>query len=353
MRRCVVFWAPFVLFALVACGGGGGSSAPSTLSAAPTATPAPTSTPTSMQTSPGIPAWTSTQHTNYVAFSYGENPPQSIAIFAPGQSTASTTITFNGCCIYAIAFDAQANLIVSTIYGGLFFYPPGSTTSTKSLPAQGGTSLAVSQLGDIAIGGYNSGPSVAVYPNESSSAMYDVPGAPAFGGLAFSPSGELAVPMADGTVETFPHGSTVANRTLPVDLIGPGVGHLNEAVVAYDGLGNLALSSPFLTTVSIYAPGSTSPSYTVSGFNSVESLVFDATNRLIVGNGSSIEIFAAGSSTLVKTISTASESVALAVDASGDIAQAGNGLPSHIYQANGNVVTLNNLTGAQGVAISP
>jgi hypothetical protein len=303
-----------------------------------------------MQTSAGIPAWTSTQHTNYVAFSYGENPPQYIAIFAPGQGTASATITFNGCCIYAIAFDSQANLLVSTASGGIFFYPPGSTTSTKSLPAQGGFSLALSQLGDIAIGGYNSGPSVAIYPNESSSAMYDVSGQPAFGGLAFSPSGELAVPMANGTVETFSHGSATANRTLPVDLIGGG--GVNLAVVAYDGLGNLALSSPLLTTVSIYAPGATSPSYTVSGFNTVQSLVFDATNRLIVGDGASIKIFAAGSSTLVKTIST-SEAVALAVDSSGDIAQAGYGLSSHVYQANGNVVTFNGLTGAQGVAISP
>ena len=69
----------------------------------------------------------------------------------------------------------------------------GASSPTATLPAQSGFSLAVSIFGDVAVGGYNFGSTIAVYPAGVAANVYHLPGLPAFQGLAFSPSGELAV----------------------------------------------------------------------------------------------------------------------------------------------------------------
>ena len=362
MRMVLRLLSVFVMCALAACGGGGGGGGGNATSGGPvpgvgagavqaTPSPVPTATPSPVPTiapPAGIPAWNAAQHKNYVAIAYGGNPPEHISVYAPGQSVASATLTYNGCCFWQIAFDAQGNLIAATTNDGIFIYAPGVDAPPKTLPAQGGFSLAVSPQGDFAIGGYNMGPTVAVYPGGSASGMYRVPGQPAFQGLAFSPTGELAVPNANGTVQTYARGSTTPNRTLPVNLNSNG----NTAVLAYDGAGNLAVGSFTQTSLGVYAPGATTPAYTIGGFVEVQSMGFDGANRLVVGETADVKIFAAGSATLVRTI-TNTIPVAMAVDPDGDIALAGWTSPSKVFQANGNVVTMNGLFQANGVAISP
>jgi hypothetical protein len=352
--------------ALAACGGGGGTVSggggtggggpvPPGIGGVtvtvPTASPVPTATPSPLPTiapPAGVPAWNATQHKDYVAIAYGGNPPQHIAVYAPGQSVASATLTYNGCCFEQIAFDAQGNLLVATTSGGIFIYAPGVDAPPKTLPLQSGFALAVSAAGDLAVGGYNMGATAAVYPNGVASAMYRVPAQPAAYGLAFSPAGELAAAQANGTVQTFARGSTTPNRTIPVDLEFNGS---NFAVLAYDGAGNLAVGAFIQSGVAVYAPGATTPSYTTIT-SPAQSVAFDSTNRLVVGESTDVKVFAAGSPMLVRTISN-NRPVGLAVDADGDIALAGWTLPSMVYQGNGNVVTINGLFQANGVAISP
>ncbi|HEY0382642.1 MAG TPA: hypothetical protein VGC72_10615 [Candidatus Elarobacter sp.] len=352
--------------ALAACGGGGGTTGGATSSGGgalppgvggvvvtvPTASPVPTATPTPLPTiapPAGVPAWNATQRKDYVAIAYGGNPPEHISVYAPGQSVASATLTYNGCCYEQIAFDAQGNLIAATTGGGIFIYAPGIDAPPKTLPLQSGFALAVSAQGDLAVGGYNMGATSAVYLGGAASAMYRVPAQPAAYGLAFSPTGELAAAQSNGSVQTFARGSTTPNRTLPVNLEFNGT---NFAVLAYDSAGNLAVGSGVTSVVPVFAPGATTPAYTITGLSSVQSLAFDSTNQLVVGENIDVKVFAAGSATLVRTISN-NRPVGLAVDADGDIALAGWTSPSMVYQGNGNVVTINGLFQAESVAISP
>ncbi|MGD1067489.1 MAG: hypothetical protein ABR975_11790 [Vulcanimicrobiaceae bacterium] len=275
--------------------------------------PIATSSPT--LTGAGVPAWTSSQHTGYVAVAYGANEPQTIAIFAPGQTTPSATITYNNCCIFDLGFDSHGNLYAVTPSHGTMVFALGSTTPSSTLGGSG-FSLALDPQNDIAVGGYNSGANVEVYPGGSAAAVYVVPGQPAFEGLAFSSAGELAVPQANGTIETFAAGTTTPNRTLPTDIIAPS--EINDAIVAYDASGDLAVGSPVQGTIGIYAPGATSPSSTLN--LSASWLSFDSLGRLYVAVGSAIDIIPAGATQTSQTVPLGSDY--FAVDALGDIATA-------------------------------
>lgn len=313
--------------------------------AAPLPSPVPAAT-----TSAGVPAWTPTQHRGYVAALYGGGP-QFVSIYAPGQAVASTTITYAKCCIDTLHFDSQGNLFVTAGNDGMFEYAPGSTVPTATFPGLGGYAIAIDAQDTIAIGGRSS--SVAIYPSESQSAMYSIPGFPDDGGLAFSPSGELAVPQADGTVKTFPRGSSTPNRTLSGNYLF--INSVNFAKVSYDSNGNLAVGdgSGTLTTISVFAPGASTPAYTIGGLTETQTMAYDAANRLVVGDNGLIKIFAAGGSTLVATIPN-NRPVAIAVDPFGDIARAGNGSDnSTVYQANAHNTAIGKLLQNGEIAISP
>ena len=314
--------------------------------------PAPLPTPVPMATTPaGVPAWTATQHRGYVAVLYGGGNPQFVSIYAPGQNVASATITYNTCCVDAVKFDSQGNLFVTAGNGGMFEYAPGSTVPTANFPAPAGASIAIDAQDTIAIGGWS--PSVAVYPGESAAAKYTVAGAPVFeGSLAFSPSGELAVPQADGTVKTYPHGSATSNRTLSGNWL---LASSNYAKVSYDNNGNLAVGDAggAIRTISVFAPGASVAAYTIGGIVETQSLSYDDANRLVVGDNGSIKIFAAGGSTLVATIPN-NRPVTIAVDPLRDIARAGFGTDSTtVYQTNGHNSLLGKLFQNESIAISP
>ena len=313
---------------------------------APLPSPSPVAT-----TSAGVPAWTPAQHRGYVAASYGGGNPQFISIYAPGQTVASTTITYTSCCINQVQFDSQGNLFVALGNDGMFEYAPGATVPTATFPGPGGWALAIDAQNTIAIGGRSS--TVAIYPSESPGAKYFVPGVPEFAGsLAFSPSGELAVPQADGTVKTFARGSSSSNRMLSGNWLFSSV---NYAIVSYDNNGNLAVgdASGALGTISVFAPGASTPAYTIGSLAEAQSMAYDSANRLVVGDNGLIKIFAAGGSTLVATIPN-NRPVGLAVGPLGDIAMAAFGSSNTIvYQANAHNAFLGILVENGTIAISP
>jgi hypothetical protein len=349
-----------LLVAFVGCGGGGsgssstsglvpGNSATPTPSASDTPTPHPTASATPSST-PSVPPWDASHHTNYFAIVYGDgnNGSQSISLFAPGFATPSATITY-ACCIGQIAFDAQANLVAAHYSDGLLVFAPGASSPTRVLAAQSGFGIATDGLGDYAIGGYNQGSNVEIYPGGSTNGDYALPGQVNEGGIALSTSGEIAVPISNGEVQTYPRESQTPNRTLPVNLLGGG--GVNVALLTYDSSGNLAVAAITSQSVSLYSPSSIAPSYTIGGFGHVQWIRFDPANRLYVGDTSSVNVYAAGSSTLLKTISTP-RTAGFDVNGEGDIAVAGYTSASEIYPASGGTLSLN-LPYAASVAASP
>ncbi|HEX3464237.1 MAG TPA: hypothetical protein VHS78_09355 [Candidatus Elarobacter sp.] len=284
-----------------------------------------------------------------MAIGYGNNAPQAIAFFTVGQTTPTRTMTIAGCCFWQLQYDAQGDLLVADDTQ-VSIYPPGSSTASRTLP-QGGFSMVVGSQGDVAVGGYNMGSTVAVFPNGSTTGSYRVPGQPAFQSLAFSPTGELVVPQSDGTVKTFPHGSTTANRTFAVNGIAPS--GVNTTRVAYDHHGNLALSLFPFTSISVYAPGSTTAAYSITGFTEARAFLFDLTDRLVVSEGAlGTKLYGPGSATLVKTY-TGVDAGQLAIDVAGDLPFSAITGPSGVIMANGTVISVGNIPNPFTVATYP
>jgi len=300
-------------------------------------------------TAAGVPAWNATQHTGYVAISYNGNLPQYIGIYAPGQSTASTIMTVNGCCVEQLQFDSNGNLLVATTQSGILKAPPGATDLSSFLPSQSGFSLGINAADTLAVGGYNMGVNVAVYPAESAAAKYSVPGQPAFSSLAVSPSSEVAVPQSNGSVMTYPRGSTTANRTLNfAGLLAPS--GINSAVVAYDANNNLAVSGFMIGTVSVFAPGATTASYSIPGLLEAQALNFDGRGRLIIGTNTSIVITVNGQTKI--TLPNVSP-VYMNVGVDGSFGYAGYNSASQVFQADGRITTINTPYQSLSIAISP
>ena len=311
-------------------------------------TPLPLPVPVVL-TAAGVPAWNAIQHTGYVAISYNGNPPQYIGIYAPGQSTASTVMTVNGCCVEQLQFDSNGNLLVATTQSGVSKASPGATFLSSFLPSQSGFSLGINAANTLAVGGYNMGPNVAVYPAESATANYSVPGQPAFSSLAVSPSSEVAVPQSNGSVMTYPRGSTTANRTLNfAGLLAPS--GINSAVVAYDANNNLAVSGFMIGTVWVFAPGATTASYSIPGLREAQALNFDGRGRLIIGTNTSIVITVNGQTKI--TLPNVSP-VYMNVGVDGSFGYAGYNSASQVFQADGRITTINTPYQSLGIAISP
>src|SRR5262249_12558301 len=82
------------------------------------------------------------------------------------------------------------------------------------------------------------------------------------------------------------------------------------------------------TTVSVFAPGSTTPTATLSGLNKPEALAFDARGNLFVANtggldpGTTVSMFAPGATTPTATLSGLNAPSALAFDAHGTLSVA-------------------------------
>lgn len=234
------------------------------------------------------PPWDAAHHTGYIAVVSGggmvaRGSPQLISIFAPGRRTASATLTYPKCCVMAIAFDAAGDLLVGTqgIRAGLQVYAPGSAEPSRSFPDHDGFSIAHDDAGDVAIGGYNSGPDVAVYPHDG--APYRITGQPVPGGLAMSPAGELAIiEYKSRMVRIYPRGAVAPAREITFDMaseVHKDVGPVGS--VAYDRKGNLAVLDYLGHSVRIFEPGRDQPTISFST-RAGNAIAFDAAGRLAV-----------------------------------------------------------------------
>jgi hypothetical protein len=262
------------------------------------------------------PPWDAGHHTGYVAvLTDSRTAPQQVLIFAPGRRGPSATLTFEHCCTQAVAFDRTGNLIVGTMsrHTGVLVYAPGAHEPTKTLADHDGFSIAYDDAGDVAIGGYNSGPDVGVFP--ANAAVYRVPGQPVVHGLAMAPNGELAmIDYKSRMVRTYAPGTTTPAREIAFDSVPAtpnGVPPLGS--VAYDRDGRLAVFELLRQTVRVYNRGSVAPAFTIPVRASA--IAFDGAGRLYAVTPSATLRFGRDGGAPATVLTHGG--VALAVDASG------------------------------------
>ncbi len=207
------------------------------------------------------PPWDGAHHSGYIAVASGggsiiKPEPQQIAIFAPQRQRASATITIAKCCVSQYGFDGSGNLIAASTAEGVLVFAPGATTATRRLPDHVGYVLAINHRGDIAIGGVNRSPDVAVYPAGGS--PYRIAAAPPAGGLALSESGELAViDQATNTVRCYPRGAVEPSRSFAFS--GVPYARIAMGSLAYSHQGILAVQSTTEHLIRLYLPGQSTP----------------------------------------------------------------------------------------------
>jgi hypothetical protein len=266
------------------------------------------------------PAWDATHHTGYVAVESGGGTPDKpapylISLFAPGHRAPSATLTFPKCCVMAIAFDPSGGLLVATmgLHEGLLMFAPGATKPTKSFADHDGFALAVDDAGDLAIGGFNSGPDVAVYPSDG--AAYRIPGQPVPGGLAFGPNGELALAeYKSGNVRIYPRGASAPAREFPLSSVATPRGMYIVGSLTYDRAGDLAVYDFRAGVVRVYPPGSDQPAYAVPA-RYASGVAFDGSGNLVISSNLVTSVYAPRAVTPTKTIVRGG--AALAADARG------------------------------------
>ena len=84
--------------------------------------------------------------------------------------------------------------------------------------------------------------------------------------LAVDAQGNVFVLNGNGTVSVFAPGSTTPTRTL--------TGLSNPGALAFDAQGNLYVANEGNNTVSVFAPGSTTPTATLTGLSGPDALAF-------------------------------------------------------------------------------
>jgi hypothetical protein len=320
-----------------------------------TASTGPTPAPIIAETEPA-PPWDAAHHAGYLAVvsgggTLGKPAPQLVSVYAPGRRIPSATFTFPKCCVMAVAFDGAGNLIVGTmgLHEGLLVYAPGSAEPTKRLSEHDGFSVAHDDAGDIAIGGYNSGPDIAVYPHAGNA--YRITGQPVPGGLAMSAAGEIAViEYKSRMVRTYAPGATTPSREIRFDTaenprkdVGP------IGTVAYDRGGNLAVLDYSGGTLRIFEPGHDQPAY--NAHTGGTTMAIDGMGRLFVVSALGTAVYD-GHGTVVKTI--AHGGGAVAADASGRAAISDR-IRNEVYviDPDGKQFTVPVPTGPGKLAISP
>jgi len=125
---------------------------------------------------------------------------------------------------------------------------------------------------------------------------------------------------------------------------------INTATVAYDTSGNLAVGGNAIGTVSVFAPGATTASYTISGVGEAQALEFDVLGRLIIGEAGAIAITSNGQTKITLPNVTP---VYMNVGSDGSFGYAGYNNPSQVFQVDGRIVTIATPYQSLGIAISP
>ena len=112
----------------------------------------------------------------------------------------------------------------------------------------------------------------------------------------------------------FAPGSTTPTATL--------TGLTDPVALAFDSSGDLFVANYGSGTVSEFAPGSTTPTATLTGLTDPYALAFDSSGNLFVANGNNpgtVSEFAPGSTTPTATLTGLTDPHALAFDSSGNL----------------------------------
>ena len=163
---------------------------------------------------------------------------------------------------------------------------------------------------------------VSVYSPGSTTPTRTLTGLDAPVALAFDSSGNLYVANnGTNTVSVFAPNATTPTSTLTEPS--------SPQALAIDASGNIYVGND--TTVSVFAPGSTTPTRTLTGLNSPSAMAFDSRGTLYVanfgqqtvaapeGSGTTVSVFAPGSTTPNATLTGLSGPTALAFDSSGNL----------------------------------
>ncbi len=226
-----------------------------------------------------------------------------VTVYAPGTKSVLETISDGVSNPWALVFDGSGNLYVAnngqgskpvssvTVYSGgslsLLRTIFKGVSSPKALAVDGSGNIYVSNCGECYSGGKGN---VTVYAPGSKKVLRTITqGLDNPFGIAFDGSGNLYVanfgcpsssctPSVPSTVTVYAPGSKSVLRTISKGVIYPaaltfdGSGNL---YVGNDGCGSSSCSPSIPSTVSIYAPGSTSVLHTIStGVSFPNSLAF-------------------------------------------------------------------------------
>jgi hypothetical protein len=226
------------------------------------------------------PGWSVAAHAHYLAVGYGRDRAR-VALFAPGSTVPSATLEVGSCCVAGLAFDAAGNLFVATTHDGVAVIAPGATAPARKLGTSG-TALALDAASDVAVGGEGG---VYVYPHGAEAGRYALGVRAQPGGIAFAPNGELAVADIDAPkISVFAPGSTTPSRTVDV---AAGTG-----LIAYDPGSHLAVGNVGTRTITRFEPREGVKTTEIRGPR-VRSFAFDRTGRMLIGTLEGVQPWAA------------------------------------------------------------
>jgi len=308
---------------------------PTVVTAASAATPSP------LTGSP--PPWNAANHARYLAVLFGREHT-TVAIFAPGQTVSSATIPIDGAT--TVAFDGSGTLFVGTGHEGVAIFAPGATSPTRRLAAANGTALAVDPAGDVATGAADGDSNVHVYPGGSEHGEYVLPAHVGAGGIAFAPTGELAVADTEAPlVKIYGPGATTATRTVAV---AP-----RTRLVAYDAAGHLVVGNPDLHAVTAFAVSTGVKSVEVKG-PVLSAMALAPDNLLLYGTPQGVQIFPLGRTVAqLPPMLHGGRADVLAVTPNGVIAAGDSAHGLVVLYADGVQTVIGGLDGVRGLAFSP
>jgi hypothetical protein len=217
----------------------------------------------------------------YVANGGGCHPNNVIDVYAPGQKIPLRVLSLphSECKPFALAFDQQGNLFAITQtypghHGSIYEFAPGQTTPELKVPdTDSPIGLAFDSHNDLYVvnngkGPHGAGASISIYAPGQTTPMHTIRGLKYALAAALDRSDNLYVAdTGDNLVEVYAARSHSLRETIqscfPVG-------------VTLDASDNLLVTSG-CNTVSVFAPGSTSPFLTMSkGMNNPVALAMGA-----------------------------------------------------------------------------
>lgn len=206
-----------------------------------------------------------------------------ITIYAPKNEKLFRTIVTSYRGPSLIAFDHSGNAYVD-VAGSINIYAKHSSKLLRKISGAGGI-LAFDAAGNLYSAQekyYGSGGRILVFPPGASTPAYTITkGIYNPGALTTDASDDLYVANAShNDIAVYAPGSSSPSRTITV-----ATGLEDPQAIAFDRSGNLYAANTFESTVTVYAPGSNDVLRTITdGVVSPSALAFDGADNLYVAN---------------------------------------------------------------------